>query len=644
MAGTKSEKEEGEQVGSTVDLVPSGGVVRFSDSSMCRPHGLVGVRGHGVVNDLAALVASGAKIAAHHGPGCPPGYLLGELAHRLNTTVLHVSPLALDGGPGVSRQFAEVLDGCPEALIVTSSVEVADVVVQAHVRNPLVWAVPVREFVSAVGDEGPLGSTVESMAQVSLDRALLVPGEEPRGADASNNEVFTERTAHFVASSTGAPASLVLAVQEEARLAIVGDPSLLGQSSGVCGIVPEAMWIQALTSSFLGTENAGLEDCDKFTKTMLVSLQELAEAADEVYASLGNEAPAVELSASLSLGCTISQGSSVADPEPAERHGGARFRSPSELSRSLRERVRGQNDVIDEVVRALAVPASGLGDPERPLLSLLFLGRTGVGKTLLAKSLADFMMADGERLPFIRLDMGEYAQEHEVSKILGAPPSYVGHDTSVSFVDRVRKDPRCVVLLDEVEKAHPKVWDSFLQVLDAGRMTDSSGHEVDMTQCVIVMTSNLGAEEAKRAAVGFGAGRDTTSAYMGDVRSHFRPEFVNRIDKTLVFNDITRDVALGIAGLRLGEVRERARRSGVDVRFSPSVASRVVEDAGFEEYGARDIARRVHDSVTSPLAVMRFEDQGTSRYSVSVRNGSVVVCPSRVKGGVKGRGLTVSRA
>ena len=626
-----------------MELVPSGGVVRFSDSSMCRPHGLVGVRGHDVVNELASLVASGAKIAAHHGPGCPPGYLIGELANRLNVPVLHVSPLALDGGPGVSRQFAEVLDGRPEALIVTSSVEVADFVVQAHVRNPLVWAVPVREFVSAVGDEGPLGSTVESMTQVSLDRALLVPGEEPRGEVASN-EAFTERAAHFVASSTGAPLSLVLAVQEGVSLAIVGDPSLLGQSSGVCGIVPEAMWIQALTSSFLSTENAGLEDCDRFTKAVLVKLQGLAEAADEVYASLGNEAPAVELSASLSLGCTISQGRSEVDVKPTEWHGGARFRSPSELSRSLRERVRGQDDVISEVVRALAVPASGLGDPERPLLSLLFLGRTGVGKTLLAKSLADFMMADGERLPFIRLDMGEYAQEHEVSKILGAPPSYVGHDTSTSFADRVRKDPRCVVLLDEVEKAHPKVWDSFLQVLDAGRMTDSSGHEVDMTQCVIVMTSNLGAEEAKRATVGFGANRDATGAYMGAVRKHFRPEFVNRIDKTLVFNDITRDVALGIAGLRLGEVRERARRSGVDVRFSPSVASRVVEDAGFEEYGARDIARRVHDSVTSPLAVMRFEDQGTSRYSVSVRDGSVVVRPSKARRRAAVRESTVSRA
>src|SRR4051795_3222860 len=244
------------------------------------------------------------------------------------------------------------------------------------------------------------------------------------------------------------------------------------------------------------------------------------------------------------------------------------------LEQGLHERVIGQDEAVEVVAEAVRRSRVGLGDPDRPIGSFLFLGPTGVGKTEWARALAEALFGDEDRM--IRLDMSEFQERHTVSRLVGSPPGYVGYEDAGQLTEAVRRRPYSVVLLDEIEKAHPDVFNTLLQVLDDGRLTDSQGRTVDFRNTVLIMTSNLGSEliVGRRGPLGFGSAADTANADVRDqvmrrLREAFRPEFLNRIDEIVVFQQLDSTQLERITDLLLNETRRRLRAQGIDVEFTP---------------------------------------------------------------------------
>jgi ATP-dependent Clp protease ATP-binding subunit ClpB len=264
----------------------------------------------------------------------------------------------------------------------------------------------------------------------------------------------------------------------------------------------------------------------------------------------------------------------------------------------LRQRVVGQEEAVRLVSDAIRRSRAGLADPNRPYGSFLFLGPTGVGKTELCKALSEFLFDSEEHL--IRIDMSEYMEKHSVARLIGAPPGYVGYEEGGQLTEMVRRKPYCVILLDEVEKAHADVFSVLLQVLDDGRMTDGQGRTVDFRNTVVVMTSNLGSHEIQRLA-----GQDPDlirEAVMSEVRGHFRPEFINRIDEIVVFNALDRTQIAEIARIQLR--RLEARLAAQDMRLVVSDAALAeIAKVGFDPmYGARPLKRAIQQQIENPLA------------------------------------------
>jgi ATP-dependent Clp protease ATP-binding subunit ClpB len=291
---------------------------------------------------------------------------------------------------------------------------------------------------------------------------------------------------------------------------------------------------------------------------------------------------------------------------------------------SLRARVIGQDDAIEAVSEAVRRARAGLQDPSRPLGSFLFLGPTGVGKTEMTKALAAFLFDDEQAM--VRIDMSEFMERHAVARLIGAPPGYVGYEEGGSLTEAVRRRPYQVVLFDEIEKAHPDVFNVLLQVLDEGRLTDGHGRTVDFRNTIIIMTSNLGSEILAEQP----AGQDVDAVrdqVMEVVRSAFRPEFLNRLDEILLFHRLTREHMTGIVDIQL----ERLGRLLADRRISLDVdaaAKAWLADAGFDPvYGARPLKRVIQRTVQNPLAGLILEgavaDGSTAR--VRVRDGEIVV-------------------
>ena len=264
----------------------------------------------------------------------------------------------------------------------------------------------------------------------------------------------------------------------------------------------------------------------------------------------------------------------------------------------LRQRVVGQEEAVRLVSDAIRRSRAGLSDPNRPYGSFLFLGPTGVGKTELCKALSEFLFDSEEHL--IRIDMSEYMEKHSVSRLIGAPPGYVGYEEGGQLTELVRRKPYCVILLDEVEKAHADVFSALLQVLDDGRMTDGQGRTVDFKNTVIVMTSNLGSHEIQRLA-----GQDPElirESVMGEVREHFRPEFVNRIDEIVVFNALDRTQIADIARIQLRRLEARLASQEMKLVVSDAALAQIAK-AGFDpQYGARPLKRAIQQQIENPLA------------------------------------------
>ena len=282
----------------------------------------------------------------------------------------------------------------------------------------------------------------------------------------------------------------------------------------------------------------------------------------------------------------------------------------------LRKRVVGQDEALHAVARAVRRARSGMKDPKRPVGSFLFLGPTGVGKTELARSLAEFLFGSEEAM--IRIDMSEYMERHEAAKLIGAPPGYVGFEEGGKLTEAIRRRPYSVVLFDEIEKAHPDVFNVMLQLLEDGRLTDGKGHVSDFRNCVVIMTSNVGVTENMRTrALGFGGAEEAAAADRRKMRETvteaarkaFRPEFLNRIDEILVFDPLGKDELLRIVDIMLGEVEQRARENGVEIEADES-AKKFILDKGYDpKYGARPLRRTIQRMVEDEISNRLLEGE-----------------------------------
>ena len=274
----------------------------------------------------------------------------------------------------------------------------------------------------------------------------------------------------------------------------------------------------------------------------------------------------------------------------------------------LHKRVVGQDEAISAVSRALRRARAGLQDPKRPIGSFIFLGPTGVGKTELCRALGEVMFDDENAL--IRIDMSEYMEKHSVSRLVGSPPGYVGYEEGGQLTQKVRNKPYSVVLFDEVEKAHPDVFNILLQILDDGRLTDSNGRVVNFKNTIIVMTSNAGASTiTSKRSLGFGGSVETTRDYeamkervMAEVKDTFRPEFINRIDDLIVFHALEPDDIRRIAGLMLGSVSKRLAQRGMKLSYGDDVIALLAEEGYDPNYGARPLRRTIQRSVEDALS------------------------------------------
>lgn len=305
-----------------------------------------------------------------------------------------------------------------------------------------------------------------------------------------------------------------------------------------------------------------------------------------------------------------------------------------ELEARLHQRVVGQDEAVVAVADAVRRQRAGLADPGRPAGSFLFVGPTGVGKTELARSLA-LLLFDDERA-MVRIDMGEYQEKHTVSRLVGAPPGYVGHEEGGQLTELVRRRPYSVVLLDEVEKAHPDVFNTLLQVLDDGRLTDGQGRTVDFRNAIIVMTSNIGT--VARGGLGYDAGEDLVdesnerARLMGEVEKFFRPEFVNRLDEVIPFASLSREDMNAILSIHLDAVVRRVRDRGIELEISPE-AREVLAERGYDPvYGARPLKRLIKKEIVDRVArgILAGDLAEGAGAVVSVRDGSLELVPAGI--------------
>jgi len=273
----------------------------------------------------------------------------------------------------------------------------------------------------------------------------------------------------------------------------------------------------------------------------------------------------------------------------------------------LHERVIGQDEAIEAVASALRRSRAGLQDPDRPIGTFLFLGPTGVGKTELARALAEFMFDSQDAM--IRIDMSEYMEKHTVSRLVGAPPGYVGYEEGGQLTEAVRRRPYSVVLLDEIEKAHPDVFNVLLQVMDDGRLTDGQGRTVDFKNTVLIMTSNIAVQAPDAADAGSPDAARADAQLRESLLAHFKPEFVNRLDDVVRFAPLTREQLGEIVELQVAQVLARVRERGIEVTLTDA-ARELLGNMGYDPaYGARPLRRVIQKQLTDRLALALLEGE-----------------------------------
>jgi ATP-dependent Clp protease ATP-binding subunit ClpB len=267
------------------------------------------------------------------------------------------------------------------------------------------------------------------------------------------------------------------------------------------------------------------------------------------------------------------------------------------MEEKIQERVVGQDHAINIISDAIRRARAEISDPNRPIGTFLFLGPTGVGKTETVKALADFLFDDEHAI--VRIDMSEYMEKHSVSRLVGAPPGYVGYDEGGQLTEAVRRKPYSIVLLDEVEKAHPDVFNILLQVLDDGRLTDSQGRTVDFKNTVLIMTSNIGSQSIIDPKM---KDEDKEKAVKEALKNHFRPEFINRIDEVVIYKSLGREQISGIVKIQLNIIKERLKAKRMNIEFTPEVVSYIAELGYDPIFGARPLKRFIQSDLLNPLA------------------------------------------
>ncbi|GAB3795907.1 ATP-dependent protease ATP-binding subunit ClpC [Virgibacillus kimchii] len=304
----------------------------------------------------------------------------------------------------------------------------------------------------------------------------------------------------------------------------------------------------------------------------------------------------------------------------------------------LHDRVIGQSEAVNAVAKAIRRARAGLKDPKRPIGSFIFLGPTGVGKTELARALAEAMFEDEDAM--IRIDMSEYMEKHATSRLVGSPPGYVGYEEGGQLTEKVRTKPYSVVLLDEVEKAHPEVFNILLQVLEDGRLTDSKGRVVDFRNTVLIMTSNVGASELKRNKyVGFNVGdegqehEDMKNKVLAELKKAFRPEFLNRIDETIVFHSLEKEHMKDIVTLMINQLKRRLKEQEVEFTLTDKAVEKIANE-GFEpEYGARPLRRSIQKNIEDLLSEELLKENISKGEKVKIglnNKGEFIILPNSV--------------
>ena len=304
----------------------------------------------------------------------------------------------------------------------------------------------------------------------------------------------------------------------------------------------------------------------------------------------------------------------------------------------LKNRIKGQDEAVQKISDAVKRSRAGIADPNRPIGSFIFLGPTGVGKTELTKALAEFMFNDEKAL--IRVDMSEFMEKHSVSKLIGAPPGYVGYDESGGLTEMVRHRPYSVILFDEIEKAHPEVFNVLLQVLDNGRLTDTKGRVVNFKNAVIIMTSNIGAQYIdKMEKIGFAETAsekqeyvDVKSKVLVSLKDYFRPEFLNRLDDVIIFNILSEQAITDIVEIQIAQVKTRLTDKEITLEVSPAVIKFLAKEGYNPQYGARPLKRLIQEKILTKIGGDDFvgcwgggisRSQDGCLYLVKSKRGSV---------------------
>ncbi len=302
----------------------------------------------------------------------------------------------------------------------------------------------------------------------------------------------------------------------------------------------------------------------------------------------------------------------------------------------LSSRVIGQKKAISAVSNALRRSRAGLSEENRPIGSFLFLGPTGVGKTELAKALAEFMFNSEDAV--VRVDMSEFMEKHSVSKLIGSPPGYVGYDEGGQLTDKIRRRPYSVILFDEVEKAHPEVFNTLLQMLDDGRLTDAKGRVVNFKNSIIIMTSNIGSdtilESLTKSSLGFGnkeisQKESTDQKILAKLKDHFRPEFLNRIDEIIIFEALNREDIKQIVDLQLEKVEERLKEKEIEISFSEAVKDGLAEEGYDPQFGARPLKRLIQTKILDELALKLIENKVKNKVKIDYKNKRVIITSTK---------------
>jgi ATP-dependent Clp protease ATP-binding subunit ClpB len=304
------------------------------------------------------------------------------------------------------------------------------------------------------------------------------------------------------------------------------------------------------------------------------------------------------------------------------------------MEERLHDRVVGQDEAVAAVASAVRRGRAGLSDPNRPIGSFIFLGPTGVGKTELARALAAFLFDDEQAM--IRIDMSEYMEKHTVARLVGAPPGYVGYEEGGQLTEAVRRRPYSVILFDEIEKAHPDVFNILLQILEDGRLTDGQGRTVDFKNTVVIMTSNLGSALLQDPRI---SDAERRRMVMEAVRAHFRPEFLNRVDEIIIFSPLTQEQITTIVDIQLEQLRKRLAQRKITLTLTPAAKQLLASEGYDPTYGARPLKRVIQRRLQDPLALALLEGKfhDGDHIEVGVDRGQLAMKKAeRVPAGVAG--------